>query len=310
VKLPRGLRFDSGVEAGSEISLYYDSLLAKAIAHGIDRPAALSRLSAGLSELAILGVPTTQAFLRDAVSHPLFRDGGATTRFIETAFPAGWKPDETQLATLRAAACVAWASPRAGEVDRTWTNPWDQRSALRVTSAVGPARLSLHLSDEYGETDAEVRVSRDTIVVELDSLQVAFAAPSPEGEIRLVVPDAAGSFLIRRRDGAVHAARNGLTLAATVRPKIEMSLAPGQIEHSSNAIVAPLHGVVSKLYRAVGDTIEKGSPVLQMEAMKLIHTLNAPVQGRIAAIRCTIGETVPADALLVEIAPTDAQETI
>ena len=84
---PRGLRFDSGVETGSEIGLYYDSLLAKLIAHGATRQTALSRLATGLETLTLLGVPTTQPFLLDAVRHPLFADGRATTRFIETAFP-------------------------------------------------------------------------------------------------------------------------------------------------------------------------------------------------------------------------------
>src|SRR4030088_1059934 len=109
VEPPRGLRFDSGVEAGSRVSLYYDSLLAKLIAHGADRDAALSRLVAGLSDLTLLGLPTTQGFLRDAVRHPLFADGKATTRFIETAFPQGWKPKADDLRRLRAAACVVWA---------------------------------------------------------------------------------------------------------------------------------------------------------------------------------------------------------
>ena len=86
VEAPRGLRFDTGVEAGSRISLYYDSLIAKLIAHGADRDAALARLRGGLSELTLLGIPTTQAFLRDALDHPLFAGGNATTRFIETAF--------------------------------------------------------------------------------------------------------------------------------------------------------------------------------------------------------------------------------
>jgi len=120
---PRGLRFDSGVEAGAQIGLYYDSLLAKLIAHGADRAAAVARLAAGLSDLKLLGLATTQAFLRDAVGHAIFRSGEATTRFIETAFPGGWKPDAGELAYLRAAACVAWAQPSASDAAPAWTNP-------------------------------------------------------------------------------------------------------------------------------------------------------------------------------------------
>jgi 3-methylcrotonyl-CoA carboxylase alpha subunit len=193
VSIPRGVRVDSGVEAGSQISLYYDSLLAKVIAHGVDRDAALARLSAGLSEMAILGVPTTQAFLRDAIAQPSFRDARATTRFIETSFPEGWRPDEAELVVLRAAACVTSAAPRVSDVGADWVNPWQQRSGVRVTSAVRPARLSMHVTDEYGEADAEVRISRDAAVVELGGRHITFARPTTAGEVKLAACDTGGT---------------------------------------------------------------------------------------------------------------------
>jgi 3-methylcrotonyl-CoA carboxylase alpha subunit len=286
---PRGLRFDSGVTAGTQVSLYYDSLLAKLIAHGADRAAALARLTAGLMDLKLLGVTTTQAFLRDAVDHPAFRKGEATTRFIETAFPAGWAPDADELARLRAAACVAWAQPSVGDAATDWENPWNRRSAVRVTAAVRPARLSLHLADAYGEIEAEVRVNRDGVTVELDGRSIT-------------IDPAAGDVLVRRRDNVIHVARNGLALAATIQPTIEIVRSRGHVERSGNAIEAPLHGVVSRLHVALGDAVAKGAPVLQMEAMKLVHTLTAPVPGRIGAIKCAVGDTVPAGAVLVEIA--------
>jgi 3-methylcrotonyl-CoA carboxylase alpha subunit len=303
VDAPRGLRFDSGVEAGSQVSLYYDSLLAKAIAYAPDRPAALSRLRDGLAELAMLGVPTTQAFLRDAVAHPLFRDGKMTTRFIETAFPGNWKPDPSALRMLRAAACAAWSEPRVGDATPSWISPWRQRSAVRVASAAQPARLPLCIADDYGEAEVEVQVDRNEIAVAIDGEVVKFARPTAAGDVKHIASDDLGSFTIRRRERVLHVAHNGLALAATIAPKIEVSLSSGHVTHSGNAIAAPLHGVVSKLYLNVGDSVEKGAPVLQMEAMKLIHTLSAPVQGRVSAIRCKVGETVPADALLVEIEP-------
>jgi biotin carboxyl carrier protein len=73
-------------------------------------------------------------------------------------------------------------------------------------------------------------------------------------------------------------------------------------------IEAPLYGVVSQLHVSLGDAVERGAPVLQMEAMKLIHTLKAPVPGRIEQIRCTVGDIVPAGAILVEITPDEIEE--
>ena len=309
VDAPRGVRFNSGVEAGSRVSLYYDSLIAKLIAHGGGRADALYRLVTGLSDLTLLGVPTTQAFLRDAARHPLFDSGKATTRFIETAFPEGWKPNSDELLQLRAAACVVWAQLGTTEEAHNWINPWDRRSAVRVTSAVRPAKVSLHMADEYGEVDAEIRVSRAGIAVELEGISVDFELPKVEGDSVTLAPARPGRPFVARHDGVmVRIAREGLALTATIGPSIEMPRTDGQHDRSGNAIEAPLHGVVSCLHVALGDAVEKGTPVLQMEAMKLIHTLKATVPGRIGSIFCAVGDTVPAGAILVEISPIEEIE--
>ena len=309
VDAPRGVRFDSGVEAGSRISLYYDSLLAKLIAHGGDRDAALSRLVGGLSDLTLLGVPTTQAFLRDAVRQPLFANGQATTRFIETAFPDGWKPDAEELRRLRAAACVVCAHLDTAVTSAGWINPWDRRSAVRVTTAARPAKLSLRLTDEYGEVDAEVLVGRDGVVVELDGVLVHFERPKPGDDAIALAREKPGRPFTARRDGAmVQIARDGLALTPTICPRIDIPRADEQHGKTGNAIEAPLHGVVSVLHVGLGDAVEKGTPVLQMEAMKLIHTLRATGPGRVESIRCAVGDTVPAGAVLVEISPTEIEE--
>ena len=308
VDAPHGLRFDSGVEAGSQVSLYYDSMLAKLIAHGADRAAALSRLTKGLSELTLLGVPTIQPFLRDASRHSLFAEGKATTRFIETAFPDGWKPNTEELRGLRAAACVIWAELDGAEPTAQWINPWDRRSAVRVTSAVRPAKASLHLADEYGRSDAVVLVGREGITVELAGASVNLERPVTEsGAIRLA--SASGYPFIARRDGdVVSITREGLSISATIRLRIEMPREHESLEKSGNLIEAPLHGLVSQLYVSPGDTVEKGAPVLQMEAMKLIHTLKAHIGGSIGKIRCNVGDTVPAGAILIEITPSEVEE--
>jgi 3-methylcrotonyl-CoA carboxylase alpha subunit len=75
-----------------------------------------------------------------------------------------------------------------------------------------------------------------------------------------------------------------------------------------NSIEASLYGVVSCLHVALGDAVEKGTRVLQMEAMKLVHTLKATVPGRIGSIFCAVGDTVPAGAILVEISPIEEIE--
>ena len=257
----------------------------------------------------MLGIPTTQAFLRDSVREPLFADGKATTRFIETAFPGGWKPKADDLLRLRAAACVVWSQLDTASGTTAWISPWQRRSATRVTSAVRPAKVLLRIADEYGEADAELRASRDGIVIEIDGVVVDFEPPKGAGDaIALTAADSSVPFVARRDATTVSIAHQGLALRAAVRPRIDIPRDGGGPERAGNAIEAPLHGVVAKLHVALGDVVEKGTPVLQMEAMKLIHTLKAPVAGRIEQINCTEGDTVPAGAILVAIAPAEVEE--
>ena len=308
---PRGLRFDSGVETGSEIGLYYDSLLAKLIAHGATRQTALSRLASGLQTLTLLGVPTTQPFLLDAISHPLFSDGKATTRFIETAFPGGWRPHPADLTMLRAAAAAYWLQQDSAEPETTWTSPWARRSAVRVMASQRPAHTTLHLSDEYGDTDVDISVGRTGITAEVAGTAVTLGSVSCDGST-LTLSDAGQdtAYAVQRDGDLVRIARNGMAISARIGLKIDLPRAPGSNDRGGNIIDAPLHGVVAQIFVAVGDEVEKGSAVVQMEAMKLIHTLTAPVSGRVAAIHCNAGDTVPAGAVLVEITSPDAEEVV
>ncbi len=308
---PRGLRFDSGVETGSEVGLYYDSLLAKLIAHGATRQSALARLAAGLESLTLLGVATTQPFLLDAIRHPLFADGKATTRFIETAFPAGWRPDPADLTMLRAAAAAFWLQPAEAEPQTAWTSPWAQRSAMRVMASERPAHTTLHVTDEYGDNDVDILAGRSGIEARVGEATVTLGAIICDGATMTVLDSGQDTTFAVQRDGdLVRITRRGMAISASVKLKIDLPRAPGSNERGGNIIDAPLHGVVARIFVAVGDIVEKGSAVLQMEAMKLIHSLTAPVAGRIAAIHCSAGDTVPAGAVLVEITSDEIPEIV
>jgi acetyl/propionyl-CoA carboxylase alpha subunit len=92
LRLPAGVRVDAGVEAGDEVGLGYDPMIAKLIAHGVDREAALDRLAAALDETEIAGVTTNLAFLRWLVRHPAVRAGETTTAFLDEYPPLSAPP--------------------------------------------------------------------------------------------------------------------------------------------------------------------------------------------------------------------------
>jgi len=127
-----GIRDDTGIYEGCEVSTFYDPMLGKLIVHAEDRPAAIDRLSRALSEYLIAGITTNIPFLADLAAHPAFRAGETATDFIPRHFPA-WEPraGREALAALMAALCRP--APRAA-------SPRGGRNAFDIWSAQGARR--------------------------------------------------------------------------------------------------------------------------------------------------------------------------
>lgn len=287
VREPAGLRFDTGVAAGSDVALHYDSMIAKLIAHGPNRATALARLRAGLAELVLLGPATNQAFLRDCLAQPNFTEGRATTRFLPRAFPEGWAPDPADLARVRAAAAAAAVDlvPPERKV------VWHSTSGFRVMGRRRPGKVSFDVVDEYGKAAVTLKAGPRGPRAEVDGVEIerdlqarpAIAVRHPSGGWR-VLANAAGISV----DAHV-------TLAAETGRAAEDGLTAG-----SN-LVAPLPGVISEIRVGVGDRVVRGDTGLQMEAMKLIHSLSFDVAGTVTAVNCAVGDVVISGATLVEI---------
>ena len=112
-----GVRYDSGVEAGSEVSVHYDPLLAKIIAHGATRDEARRRLIEALQRLGVAGVTTNREFLIALLSHPEFAAGAIDTHFIERhSPPIGGRCNAIRRSIARTPSSPRWTATRAGAV--------------------------------------------------------------------------------------------------------------------------------------------------------------------------------------------------
>ena len=280
--VPTETRIDTGIAEGSEIGLHYDSMIAKLIVHAPDRAAAVSDLVTALSDFAVLGVGTNSAFLKDCAERPDFVIGRLTTDFLAREFPDGWQPDADALAALRADAAHAWARSTGGE----GTNPWQRRSAFRVTAVARPAQLQVHIVDDYGEASITL----------LETMQGPLARFENGRQLPI-----RGRASIKRAGQRVFAAAGGLSIDASIKAAIE-AVEDGEGDTGGdNQLSAPLPGIITGVFIAAGAHVEQGASLIQMEAMKLVHTLVAPRSGRVARIHCALGETVPAGARLIDI---------
>ncbi len=298
---PGSIRVDSGVRAGSEITLFYDSLLAKAIAAGADRAEACSRLAAGLRDFAILGPATTLPFLIDAVEHPLFAEGRATTRFIEEAFPGGWAATRPRQRLARAAAALLWLERQ--EAARPGGDAWAGLSGFRVLAPAGglatshvmaseedaTTRLAIRplpggrrrVSDEAGEIELALRSSGETFEVTCEDRVLRGSHAVAGGRIRLVL--------------------DGESFDIGIESATRIATGANGAASGSGAVLASMPGVVAEVRVAAGERVEAGQIVVVLESMKLFTSLTAEIAGVVADVACKAGETVSAGRRLVLI---------
>jgi 3-methylcrotonyl-CoA carboxylase alpha subunit len=299
-----GLRVESGVESGSTVSPYYDSMIAKLIGQGATRAAAARSLRQGLEELETLGVGTNQLFVRDLLAHPHFLDRPLSTGFIGEAFPEGWSPaaELRELATVVAAFSVLHE-----EVVAAGDGPWQQARGFRNVSRSGKhgwaryvvafegdatpvwlARRGERWLSRVGDTERLLDLRRDGarhVVVTLDGQRPLRFGVHRAGADRFVTY--AGD---RRR----------LDVTSELRERASVA---GDHSARSGTVTATLPGLVTTVNVTVGQRVEAGDVVVVMESMKLMFPMEAPISGEVSAVLCAPGQQVATAQALVEITP-------
>ncbi len=294
---PQGLRVDTGVESGSSVGVFYDSLLAKLIAHGPDRQSALTSLRSGLGEMVVLGLATNRAFLVDVLGSPVFADTVLTTAFLPQLFPEGWKrqPDPTN-SVLRVAAAIFWIAAYR-ERKAGFPTPWESLRGFRVLAQSGYRGRS-HLSVKLGETRSEV-------IVEEHGGELL--AKDETGHTRVTGRLDGGAFVglidgIRRRipvaleEDGVHLRTTTFEGYLSVVMSV-VSAAAGATQRSGSGlggpVVTPMPGMLVDCRVAVGDIVQSGQVVATIESMKLFVEVRSPAPGRVSRIDSKVGAVLP-----------------
>ena len=175
LRLPAGIRVDSGVAAGDEVGVAYDPMIAKLIAAGASRVEALAALAVALAETEVEGVTTNLPFLRWLVSHPVVRAGGATTAFLTeyaplsgppTALPAGPWGEPWRL-NLPAPAPAPVPDPDAPVHEQHHT---DAHSSLAAPMPGTVIRVAVAAGDRVGARQA-------LVVLEAMKMETPVVAP-------------------------------------------------------------------------------------------------------------------------------------
>ena len=294
-----GLRIDAGYRSGDTVSPYYDAMLAKVIAWAPTREGAIDKLNQGLEETDVRGVVTNIPFLSALVTHPAVRANAIDTGFIErelknlTAAGAAAAGD----LELCAAVAIILADERsAAELD----SPWQSYGWMPV----GRRRRNFAFRQGQGSEERQVTLQygNGPSTVTIGEREFAFDyAVNDEGELDVTL-DGGTSRVVPAIDGheLYLRTRNGRFELHWVDPF------GGDDEEQVGAdkIAAPLPGTVVAILAEEGATLEKGAPILTLEVMKMEQTLRAPFAGVLKKINCKVGDIVQEGVELAEIEPS------
>jgi 3-methylcrotonyl-CoA carboxylase alpha subunit len=296
-----GLRIDGGYREGDVVSPYYDAMLAKVIAWAPTRQAAIDKLNQGLQQIDVRGVVTNIPFLSALVTHKDVRANAIDTGFIERELKnltaTSKAPDDLELCAAVAAILAHEQRAARAEVHSPWQSfGWmpvgrRQRRFVFRQGQGSEHQVTLH----YGNGPSAVSIGER-------ELSLAYSV-NREGEIDLtldgltsrIVPVIEGHELYLRT-------RNGRFDLHWVDP----FGGDDEEQVGEDKIAAPLPGTVVALLAEEGATLEKGAPILTLEVMKMEQTLRAPFAGVLKKIKCKVGDIVQEGVELAEMEPSAA----
>ncbi|MEY3012967.1 MAG: hypothetical protein RIT45_1702 [Pseudomonadota bacterium] len=306
--------FDPAHDGGrGEVPVYYDSMVAKLVAHGPNRAVALARLRRALAETRLFGVTHNRSWLLAALDHADVREARVTTRWVDDgdgaalALPTPGLPGLSDVAL--AAAALARHADALGR--RFRSNPSrpditvftdDAGAAVHVAlQALGADRFAFHVErspDPMLHVPPRAERTLQLVGRDADGVQVRFegatwriwlhGAETPDAPIWVQDAGVDGSVgePVRLHEG---------TLLTEPEPE---KLAAG-------AVVAPSSAIVVQVHVAVGDRVAAGDRLVTVEAMKMLTPLVAAADGEVAAIFVAPGESVAAGAALCEVRPDE-----
>ncbi|MBV8665658.1 MAG: biotin/lipoyl-binding protein [Burkholderiaceae bacterium] len=293
---PQALRVEHALEDGFEISPFYDSMVAKLVAHAPSREEARRKLVRELDDCLLLGVPTNQDLLIDALSHAEFARGTAHTGFIASHFSEPQADGDEALAqvlavslllTQRSAALAmhypielqGWSS--CAPLDIAIECELDGNVHALTVQAVGPHTWHVQ-AGELSVVAVVQELGTERLRVQIDGVGHGLAFGTSQ--------DAGGTMYFRAA-GRNHVLR-------------DLSFEPAKAKHAAGGdgiVRAPMNGRVAMVNVQAGDKVQSGQTLIVLEAMKMEHALRATRDGVVGTLHVSVGEQVAPGKLLAEL---------
>ena len=298
------VRIDSSVREGDAISPFYDPMIAKLIVWSQDRDAALARMTQALSEYQIVGLATNIAFLKRLITSQPFATADLDTGLIERHRAILFPPSAAISIQMLALACVSLLLSEQKNLQATANDPWAKATGWRMNSALQRTlRLTDYFSDALIPLDVTISYLENGWCITHDGVTKIVSecqCDADELSFKLGEDIVRGSVV---RDGDVfHIFANGTHAALAYNDPLTHA---GEAETEGGRLTAPMSGKIAAVLVNQNDKVEKGAPLLIMEAMKMEHTIAAPAKGWVEEILYAVGDQVAEGAQLLSFKPIE-----
>ncbi len=290
------VRIDSGVEQGDAITPFYDPMIAKLIVWDETRELAVRRLSDALAEWRIVGVANNVEFLRRLVTSQSFREAELDTGLIEREKEWIWSKEAAtpDKAVVLAALGVVLGEREGGRTEGEVNSPWAVRDGWRLNGSYKRRLVFMHGEREFS---AEVEYRAEDYRISIGPAHFAVSGKSCEnGRIDAVIDGQRVHGTVIPYRGRLHVFCADQSYVLTYVDPLEIA---AQSHSSESSLLAPMPGRVIAQLVEPGDHVEKGTPLVVLEAMKMEYTIHAPAAGRVESFHFAVGDQVTEGAELL-----------
>lgn len=287
------VRIDAAVRQGDAITPHYDPMIAKLIVHGDDRSQALARMQQALNAIEIVGPSTNVAFLSRLMATPAFAGAELDTGLIERHHALLFPPADAVPVEMLA----LWLAKLMAS-DTARHDPWDSVQGWRLN---GSYRRTLRFECDDQGFELNLEYSRDGWRMTTQSQQALLNHIAiDQADVSIQIDGRHLSGRVVRDDDRFHVFWQGQHRVISWSDPIAHA---GESESEGGRLTAPMPGKIVQLMVDEGASVEKGAPLLIMEAMKMEHTISAPANGKVEALHYAVGDQVAEGAQLLSFAP-------
>ena len=312
-----GIRIDSGIESGNEITQFYDPMIAKVIVYGENRPAAIARMQEALAHTVVFGVKTNAPLLYDIMAHPAFQEGETHTSFLTEHSLLNNTATQTDASlpgdALIAAGLYDVTSNRASKASGSANNGHLSNKISSPWTTLGPWRMlgeARHITYTYRGKAHSIAIrpataGNDAWQVQIDDKPAVSISCSSGNDGLLLIRHGAGQTRAYAQQTEtqtlIHLRGEVYALGRRQPPDVDTAAQGINPAQTQKKLTAPMAGTIVKVQAHDGEAVGQHQILVILSAMKMEHTITAPYDGKVRHVYYTEGDVVKGGATVVEM---------